>query len=70
MLYVISLKLLTVVVSCVDTDLHESEKAFESEFSKRYGDKEDEKLAAEALSASENQVKLYFKVIGLNDLQR
>jgi hypothetical protein len=27
-------------------------------------------LAAEALSASENQVKLYFKVIGLNNLQR
>ncbi len=62
----ISLKLLTVVVSCVDTDLHESEKAFESEFSKRYGDKEDEKLAAEALSASENQVRHFFSCIGTN----
>jgi hypothetical protein len=63
MLYVISLKLLTVVVSCVDTDLHESEKAFESEFNKLYGDKDDEQKAGNALLAAEKQVNSNSKVI-------
>jgi hypothetical protein len=40
----------------VDTDLNESEAAFESEFNKRYGDKESEQKAAAALAASEKQV--------------
>jgi len=41
----------------VDTDLNISEKAFESEFNKRYGDKEDEQKAAAALAAAEQQVQ-------------
>jgi hypothetical protein len=40
----------------VDTNLNESEKAFESEFNKLYGDKEDEKKAAQALAEAEKQV--------------
>jgi hypothetical protein len=44
------------VVSAVDTDLDESEKVFESEFHKLYGDKEDEDKAAEALDEAEKQV--------------
>ena len=45
-----------VVADCVDTDLHESEKAFESEFNKLYGDKDAEQKAAAALAANEKQV--------------
>ncbi len=41
----------------MDTDLNISEKAFESEFNKRYGDKEDEQKAAAALAAAEQQVQ-------------
>ncbi len=40
----------------MDTDLNISEKAFESEFNKRYGDKDDEQKAAAALAAAEQQV--------------
>jgi hypothetical protein len=52
----IRLYLFPVVAYCVDTDLNISEKAFESEFNKRYGDKEDEQKAAAALAAAEQQV--------------
>jgi len=48
--------LTSAVASCVDTNLNESEKAFESEFNKLYGDKEDEKKAAQALAEAEKQV--------------
>jgi hypothetical protein len=48
--------LFTAVVNCVDTDLDESEEAFESEFNKRYGDQASEKKAAAALAAAEKQV--------------
>jgi hypothetical protein len=48
-----------VVAYCVDTDLNISEKAFESEFNKRYGDKEDEQKAAAALAAAEQQVSQF-----------
>ena len=41
---------------CIDTDLNESEKEFEAEFRKIYGDAESEKKAAAALAASEKQV--------------
>ena len=40
----------------IDTHLHESEKAFESEFHKLYGDKQSEAAAAAALKKSEKQV--------------
>ena len=40
----------------MDTDLHESEAAFESEFHKIYLDKKSEDEAAEALAKSENEV--------------
>ena len=53
----ISLNFFPVVAYCVDTDLNISEKAFESEFNKRYGDKEDEQKAAAALAAAEQQVQ-------------
>ena len=43
-------------VYCVDTDLNESEKVFEEEFGKFYGDKNSEKKAANALAAAEKQV--------------
>ncbi len=49
--------LITAVVNCVDTDLDESEEAFESEFNKRYGDQASEKKAAAALAAAEKQVR-------------
>ena len=39
----------------MDTNLNETEKAFESEFNKLYGDKEDEKKAAQALADAEKQ---------------
>ena len=42
---------------CVDVDLNETEKEFEDEFRKRYGDAESEKRAAAALAASEKQVR-------------
>ena len=40
----------------MDTNLNINEKSFESEFNKRYGDKEDEDKAAAALAAAEKQV--------------
>jgi hypothetical protein len=54
------LVLISAVASCVDTNLNESEKAFESEFNKLYGDKEDEKKAAKALADAEKQVTGFF----------
>jgi hypothetical protein len=56
-------QIFSVAVSCIDTDLHESEKAFESEFNKLYGDKEDEQKAGNALLAAEKQVNSNSKVI-------
>ena len=44
---------------CIDTDLNESEKEFEAEFRKIYGDAESEKKAAAALAASEKQVLMW-----------
>jgi hypothetical protein len=41
---------------CIDTDLSESEEAFESEFHKLYGDKQSEQRAAAALAAAEKRV--------------
>ena len=41
---------------CLDTDLHESEKVFESQFKKIYIDKESEQRAAAALAKSEKEV--------------
>ncbi len=52
--------MISAVASCVDTNLNESEKAFESEFNKLYGDKEDEKKAAKALADAEKQVTGFF----------
>jgi hypothetical protein len=40
----------------IDVDLSESEQVFESQFKKRYGDKESEQRAAAALAASEKEV--------------
>ena len=58
------LNLILTFVSCpflgvalsVDTNLDISEKVFESEFNKRYGDQISEKNAAGALAAAEKQV--------------
>ena len=44
------------VAYSVDTNLNESEAAFESEFHKLYGDKNSEAEAAEALAEAEEQV--------------
>ena len=41
---------------CQDTDLDISEKVFEAEFNKLYGDKKEEDKAAAALAAAEKQV--------------
>jgi hypothetical protein len=50
----------------VDNNLNINEKSFESEFNKRYGDKEDEDKAAAALAAAEKQVDQlnYLKTFG------
>jgi hypothetical protein len=58
--YLILLFFILAVASCVDTNLNESEKAFESEFNKLYGDKDDEKKAAKALADAEKQVIIVF----------
>ena len=44
------------IAFAVDTNLHESEVAFESEFKKLYGDQASEDAAAAALAKSEKQV--------------
>jgi hypothetical protein len=59
--------LTSAVASCVDTNLNESEKAFESEFNKLYGDKEDEKKAAQALADAEKQAGKAI-LIGINKI--
>ena len=41
---------------CIEINVDESEQAFESEFKKRYADKESEQKAAAALAASEKEV--------------
>ena len=53
------------VASCVDTNLSESEAAFESEFNKRYANKGEEQRAAAALSAAEKQVHFIDKTFTL-----
>ena len=49
----------------IDTHLEETEKQFESEFKKLYGDKESEKAAAAELAKAEKQVgfRVCLKVI-------
>ena len=42
----------------MDTDLHESEAAFEAQFHKAYLDKQSENDAAKSLAASEDEVIL------------
>ncbi len=44
----------------MDTDINESEKVFEAEFKKLYGDADSEKEAAAALAAAEKQVNTNF----------
>jgi len=52
----LSVLLFAGVVYSVDTNLNESEAAFESEFHKLYGDKNSEAEAAEALAEAEEQI--------------
>jgi hypothetical protein len=54
------------VALSVDTNLNESEAAFESEFHKLYGDKKSEDAAAKALAAAEKQVPMILSAFFLS----